>query len=256
MDANDTKRILGELCALAPSTEVRNCIRLYKPEASYTNIKMAISQTPVPHLAKTLDYLNASCQFPWKDLTKDGLVRKLILRLHNLMPETCHQCENSFVISKEYKPRLPCENCGQEYHPKCLADRLEVDIETLDPGSIWFKLNPFNTPGFVYICQRCKGKAVEEDSSHLKQSAIKRAWKSELAQQTATLEANLFQTSAEPTCLTPSLECAASEEALLLRNLSLPAVGQSPSDLTTSIDQESKVTLQIQNKYLKILLLQ
>ena len=217
---------------------------------------MAISQTPVPHLVKTLDYLNASCQFPWKDLTKDGLVRKLILRLHNLMPETCHQCENSFVISKEYKPRLPCENCGQEYHPKCLADRLEVDIETLDPGSIWFKLNPFNTPGFVYICQRCKGKAVEEDSSHLKQSAIKRAWKSELAQQTATLEANLIQTSAEPTCLTPSLECAASEEALLLRNLSLPAVGQSPSDLTTSIDQESKVTLQIQNKYLKILLLQ
>ena len=131
MDSEDSKAILGELCALAPSTEVRDCLRLYKPQASYKQLDQIFSRVQVGHLSESLFYLIVRSTVSFRDMTKEGLICKLIFRMHNLIPDTCKFCNETYSLSKDSPSLLPCENCGQDVHPACLASKLETDVANI-----------------------------------------------------------------------------------------------------------------------------
>ena len=175
MAENDSTAILGELCALAPSTEVRDCLRLYKLKASYNYLEHSFNRITVGHLSETLVYLNASRKIKLENLTKEGLVRKLILRIHNLMAETCEFCNETYAVSKDANPLLPCQKCGQDVHPECLIAKLGLEAPTTNTEDA---VNPLAIPGLTYLCPTCKEKTVSSDDNYLKQSVIKAAKKS------------------------------------------------------------------------------
>ena len=174
MDSEDSKVILGELCALAPSMEVRDCLRLYKPKASYKHLEKIFLHCSVGHISESLVYLNAHTSIPLSDLTKDGLVRKLILRMHNLMPETCEFCNNTYAVAKDTPPLLPCKGCGQDVHMDCLASKLNLANDNLVLDNIIAVVNPLCVPGLTYLCHTCKVTAIESEDIYLKQSALKK----------------------------------------------------------------------------------
>ena len=95
----DPKVILAELCAKAPNTDVRNCIRKYNL-ASGKNYKALESQfngTNVVHLIETLKYLKAPNLRPnLNDYTKSGLVFGVITRIEGFFMNTCNTCDAEY----------------------------------------------------------------------------------------------------------------------------------------------------------------
>ena len=96
----DPKVILGELCALAPSNEVRDCLRLYKPKATYATLFKSFDALSTGRITESLNYLRTPTSILFSDLKKEGIVRKLIFRLHNLMPEECQLCSEGYVVHR------------------------------------------------------------------------------------------------------------------------------------------------------------
>ena len=181
MDSKETKVILGQLCALAPSTEVRNCLRLYGIKSSYNQLQKNFSSCKVGQLLLTLTYLKVQSRINLEDLTKDGLIHKLILRIHNLMLETCEFCNETYAQTIDSPSLLPCELCGQDVHPECLASKLGLDIANTPVEDIRKAVNPFDIHGWTYLCKICKDDSIPTDDDYLKKSVLKAAKKAQIS---------------------------------------------------------------------------
>ena len=174
----DPKVILGELCALAPSNEVRDCLRLYKPKATYATLYKSFDALSTGRITESLNYLRTPTSILFSDLKKEGIVRKLIFRLHNLMPEECQICSEEYAVHREATPLNPCQGCGQDIHMDCLATKLGISTEELVTKDIKSIVNPLDIPGLTYLCPTCKSKATETEDSYIKVSVIKKRAKS------------------------------------------------------------------------------
>ena len=108
--------VLAHLSMEAPSSEIRDCIRLYDQQRDYgTNKKL--SAVPVGILVETMTYLGV----PGQDLyVKPTIVHNLICHIQNLFPETCPICLESYCIGKDKLGLLPCSICGQACHTPCV----------------------------------------------------------------------------------------------------------------------------------------
>ena len=120
--------VIHELCAQAPSNEIRDCLRKYKQD-TYRNQFAAINVCIKPVLIDTLNYL--CCVKDWNSFKKPQCVHELICRIQSLLPEQCQFCSELYCVPKDQAPLLPCSKCGQEPHKECLlkALKLNADVE-------------------------------------------------------------------------------------------------------------------------------
>ena len=157
--------VLARLSAEAPSSEIRDCIRLYDQERDYTFNKKKLGAISVATLVGTMTYLGV----PGQDIyTKPTIVHNLICRIQNLLPETCPICSESYCVERDELGLLPCSICGQAYHTPCLLGLLEVpeaDRSSFGPEEAKRKINPYNLPGMFYICKVCEESHIPSEEA-------------------------------------------------------------------------------------------
>ena len=167
----DSKRsVLAALCAGAPTSEIRDCLRCYDTSKSTAQIERKMQGISVPNLVSPMTYLGV----PGQDCyVKNAIIRNLVCRIENLLPDTCFICENEYTIAKDEVPLLKCAICGQGIHSPCLLQMLEVTPEHQDsfgPDEVLKKVNPCNLPGFFYICYCCEKEKIPSDDDGKKKS--------------------------------------------------------------------------------------
>ena len=89
----DKKRILAELCAFAPTNDVRDCIRKYDLGRGIKAQEKHFNSVSVGHLIETIKYLKPPNMRPnLSDYTKQGLIFNVITRIGCLFSEQCESC--------------------------------------------------------------------------------------------------------------------------------------------------------------------
>ena len=164
------KSVLAALCTGAPTTEIRNCLRCYDISRSTSLIEKKMGGISVPNLVATMTYLGVPGQ---ECYVKPAIIRNLVCRIENLLPDTCFICESEYTIAKDEVPLLTCALCGQGIHSPCLLQLLEVPPEQQDsfgPEEVQKKINPCNLPGFFYICHCCEKDKIPSDDDGKKKT--------------------------------------------------------------------------------------
>ena len=111
-----------------------------------------------PVLAKSAEYLNLRIE----NLKKPDIIHALIVKIQNLLPDTCQICKESYVSRIDDSPFLACELCGQEVHKQCFLNKLGLTgTECLAITSL---INPHQLPGIHYFCGECEKEVVPDDS--------------------------------------------------------------------------------------------
>lgn len=161
------KDIIAGLCASAPSTDIRDCLRLYKPQNTNKQHKTEFGRCPKPTLVATLDYL----QSPGQDqFTKTTCINTLICRIQNYLPDKCNMCGREYCVALEDVSLLTCEICGQGSHNDCIHDQFGVEASDRDafgPQEALSKLNPTSFPGLHYLCGACEAATIPDKKAGL-----------------------------------------------------------------------------------------
>ena len=168
--ADNKRSVLAALSAGAPTSEIRDCLQCYDISKSTAFIERKMDKISVPILVSTMTYLGASGQ---ECYVKAAIIRNLVCRIENLLPDTCFICENEYTIAKDEVPLLRCAFCGQGIHSPCLLQLLEVSPEQRDsfgPEEVQKKINPCNLPGIFYICHCCEKERIPSDDVGKKKS--------------------------------------------------------------------------------------
>ena len=146
--------VLGELCAFAPSMEIRDCLRLYSQDKSGPQLMAAFTRKNKVTISNTLEYLGMSLN--WDDYMKSDVVHELICRIQNLLPDECSICKEQYCVKKDDPRILPCKRCGQDIHKSCIRNILGIDEENLSSTEIYKLINPFGLSFLYYLCGNCE----------------------------------------------------------------------------------------------------
>ena len=146
--------VLGTLCSNATDLEVRDCLRKYDITHTLGIQKRVLNKFTKEVLVKTAKYLELSTD----GLLKPAVVHSIIVRIQNLLPDTCQICHERYKFSIGEKPFLACKMCGQEVHKQCF--QVLLGIENCDDVNI----NPHNLPGIHYLCQACEDKIIPKNN--------------------------------------------------------------------------------------------
>ena len=171
----DEKNILLQLCAHAPSPEVKNCVCKYDTQLNTKQLQKAFNSMRVGELIATLEYLKApNLRTNLSEYKKEGLVMNIICCIENLLPDKCVCCDELYCTSMDDPSLLSCEKCGQEPHLECLIQKLGVPAEGLTQESVHKLLNPLDLNGWTYICPECKSDYIPSRDLDVKISALKK----------------------------------------------------------------------------------
>ena len=164
------EEILSELSALAPTVEVRDCLRLYKVENNTKSLKSEFNKCNKDTLVATLAYLHVPNQNKY---TKPACVNNLVCRVQNLFPDICTICGELYHLTRLEEPLLSCEMCGQGSHNSCVLELLNVqENEGITAKEVMAKINPSKMPGFHYLCGPCSEETIpEKDAGMLRRTA-------------------------------------------------------------------------------------
>ena len=168
--------VLASLCENAPEMEpgtknfkktaIRDCIRLYN------NIAMDADQTKTNKakftgvdreiLLATVTYLGGR---DMTDFTKPAVIVELIQRIDHHLPHACIPCKTNYVIEQRVQSLLNCSKCGRGVHADCFLELIEHPAATDNtitpsPEEILKMINPYNIPGWVYLCACCNKKFI------------------------------------------------------------------------------------------------
>ena len=164
--------VIADLCVNAPSTEIRDCIRIYRwNQSNKINQNELKRKNHRATIEATLNYLSPSVIS--KDYTVEGLISLVVSRINTLLPKTCQQCSESYSSSLTDEPLLCCEACGQGAHTSCILNTLQIPDEERDaitPADVLLKINPLSLPQLQYICHDCTTKYLPDKSEGLKKS--------------------------------------------------------------------------------------
>ena len=148
--------IVAELSVNAPTLEIRDCLRLYKPGNSTTQLQKDLSKCSKPIVLATLDYLKVN---EFENYTKPACVTKLVCQIQSLFPDECQVCGDRYCVKLGDTPLLTCEICGQGSHDTCVLQQLKIpqdDWKEVQADQIKAMCNPHNMPGIHYLCGACK----------------------------------------------------------------------------------------------------
>lgn len=152
--------ILAALSVGALNTNIRDCIRLYRKEATTTQHKKAFSKCDKNTLVETMNYLNVPNQ---DEYTKESVINNLIVRIQNLLPDMCRMCHAEYCMKLEETAVVSCSLCGQSAHNECIAQKMGMDcelLEELDLEESRNRINPLGIPGLHYICGACEENVI------------------------------------------------------------------------------------------------
>jgi hypothetical protein len=192
--AIEAEKFIARFCVEAPSTDVRNCLRLYTADKTYSKLKASFNSCSKSVILETLRSLGVD-KDNWDDHLKSSCVHELILRIQNLLPEVCNICKETYTISKNDPPLLSCSVCNQEVHRKCY---LSLFMEDDNVDDEYFKAKILSIPGFHYLCPSC-----EEETIPNKKGGLKKSKKNENCDSN-TVESNASLFSSQPKELTNS----------------------------------------------------
>ena len=170
--------ILASLCidAEAVSIDVRNCIRLYDEKCTTLQLTNLFKPVNKETLSLTLDFLRAPtpiAEKSWNDYLKPTCIRELIVRIQNLLIDTCGFCKENYASQREDKCYLKCCYCGQFAHEKCLRNILgEKFNENMNETEVHDIIFPFKLNCY-YFCHECSDKQVPQNTTGLKKVAAK-----------------------------------------------------------------------------------
>ena len=161
------KTIIASLCSQAPSTQIRDCIRLYVPTSSTSTIKKDMERKfKKTDLAQTLSYLHINSVEPSDK--KDDIIHKIICRIQNLFPDDCKICGEEYCSQLDDLPFLACEKCGQEAHRPCFLKKLNLPDDSYEVN-----INPLALPGIHYLCPPCESDTIPSNKNAMKMSPKK-----------------------------------------------------------------------------------
>ena len=152
--------ILAALSVGAPDVHIRDCIRLYRMDATTTQHRKAFMKCDKATLVDTMNYLKVTGQ---SEYNKDFVVNNLIVRIQNLLPDTCKICNLEYCTDLDETAVLSCSLCGQAAHNQCLAQKLGLDCELLQdlgPEEAQSRINPLGIPGIHYLCGACEESVI------------------------------------------------------------------------------------------------
>ena len=157
----EQSRIVAALCADAPTDCIRNCLRKYDPKKTTWQIEALFKKDKKDVLVETLGYLGVPDMQQYR---ADALPHELIVRVQNLLPDTCHLCKNTYCISLGDKPILSCVRCGQGSHNSCVLQLLGISEQELTEENHYGAdiVNPYATLGLFYICDYCQKDALPQ----------------------------------------------------------------------------------------------
>ena len=194
---SEAEEVVGELCAFAPNTEIRDCIRLYAIDKSVPLIKAALMRKTKPTITSSLDYLGLSLE--WNDYKKPDLVMVLLNRIRNLLPEECSVCNEMYRVIKDEPVVLPCEKCGQDIHKACIRKILRVGEEdVLSSTQVSKLINPFGLPFICYLCGTCQKTMLHNEQQPKKDVSIEI-----LAEDTQVVDSQIEETQVNVTQIDP-----------------------------------------------------
>lgn len=166
----EQQNIIAELCANAPSNEVRNTLRLYDPQLNTQGLEKQLNKTSKNLLVSSLEYLGVPGMSNYR---KETCVSSLICKLQNLFPDQCGFCKKDYCVKLTETPLLTCGKCGQGSHDPCIMDLLDIpeaDRPATTPQMVWNLVNPKNLTGLHYLCQECETNIIPtEDDGKIKQ---------------------------------------------------------------------------------------
>ena len=154
----EVKNAIAALCVDAPSTKVRDIIRLYSSNNTYEKQKSLFnSRCNKGDMVETLQFLGDPCT-SWKDVKKMDCAHKLHYRLQNLMPEECGVCNETYIVGKDDPSLLACSVCGQEVHHKCYKP-----LAVLDNNGLTVMEALKMIPGFHHLCPSCEDAIIPDE---------------------------------------------------------------------------------------------
>ena len=166
-DQDQHTEIVAGLCTGAPSTEIRECLRLHNPQNNIKQHRTEFGRCSKSVLVATLDYLRV----PGQDLfNKPACINILISRIQNLLPDQCNICKQSYCVKLEEVPLLECALCGQGSHNSCILDLFGVLLAEQDnfgPEEAKTKINPVGLPGLHYLCGACENDIIPDKETGL-----------------------------------------------------------------------------------------
>ena len=145
--------VLGELCANTTNNDVRDVLRRYQPSLTTKQLTSRLGSYLKDTLEKVAVYLN--CDSKGK---KEEIVLNIIVRIQNLLPDTCQICHEIFTFKTADDPLLACDICGQEVHKPCFLKLLGL---TSQDGPV--NINPSQIPGLHYLCKPCEDEVIPKD---------------------------------------------------------------------------------------------
>ena len=115
--------VLGHFMADAEDDNVKKTLNKYRTDLDHqTNVKAflrtGVSACSVDDLKKTLIYFNSS-ETSLEDFHKESLAELIVLRINELLPDTCTTCKESYVIGKDDDTFLQCFNCNKGCCKEC-----------------------------------------------------------------------------------------------------------------------------------------
>ena len=166
--------LIAELCLIAPSESVKNCLRIYDYFKSTAKIESDMYQNCTKAiLVETANFLKIR-NVELKN--KEPLTHLIVCRIQNLLPDNCGICKERYSVKLLDTPLLECAICGQEVHRKCFMSLVKAampsedeEVQDLDVNKFQALSNPLKLPGIFYICNACQVATIpDEDTGNSK----------------------------------------------------------------------------------------
>ena len=134
---------LADIVLQATDGEVKEAMICYNSKLSSSKIYKKFNGKKIGVLKKTAAFLNKDKGPP--TLTKPELIKWIINRIENHLPEHCGTCNADYCVPLLSHPSLECFLCGQGVHEECFA------IATSN-------MQLPNIKGLHWVCSRCENE--------------------------------------------------------------------------------------------------
>ena len=162
----EAEELTAELCINCEDSEVKQVIQKYQYGHSIGDIESKMKKgvcSNLPHLTKTLKFLNNSAIKDSIPKKKDDIVHDIVCRMQNLLPDDCAFCKTRYKLEFMEKPILQCSKCGQSAHKACIIKLIQekthqpIDTESdISQEEVLSIINPLSFPGLYYLCKACE----------------------------------------------------------------------------------------------------